>query len=472
MLPVLLLAHPGVLIVDAPDGDAAALGGRDDFQILLEDELVQGRLGGPVGALDVQFGDTDDPAGVLQVRQAGYNLVLQVGRGHIQVHLGTDAGHLRVSFHVVAVGFPLGVDRLEVVVVQIQDGGLTLAGQRIGGIGERLVHPVLGTLEILPPDEDFAGGVPRRAEFDGPVRERLVHDVPTVRIEMLDHLVHPVPIDEADGVVHQFPLQARAGREGGGGAAARYGRRRRGRSKLDIVQEIGHRFHTPVEGEGELGSRFNRVIHALVCPVGTHLRELVVCGTPVLGFPVTTDIDLEISGLARLGIPGNPISRSGRDGEGFGQHLDAPGILRITRRIVHFQRQRAAMRCFVRHTHIIRAVYRGNIRRVERARRKVLKVDNLGRRLLAATASFPEDADIVDDDVLRRGELETEFAQGFNRKGSGILVPIAGHARLRLLTVAGDGFDGSFFRQGLGPERDVIRFSGLDGRVNRQGGAV
>ena len=68
------------------------------------------------------------------------------------------------------------------------------------------------------------------------------------------------------------------------------------------------------------------------------------------------------------------------------------------------------MRCFVRHTHIIRTVYRGNIRRVERARREVLKVDDLGRRLLTATASFPEDADIVDDDVLRGREPEGEFA--------------------------------------------------------------
>ena len=224
---------------------------RDDLQVLLEDELVQGRLGGPVGALDVQFGDADNPAGGLQVPEAGDNLVLQVGGRHVQVHLRTDARHLRIALHIVTVGLPLGVDRLEVVIVQVQDCGLAVAGQGVGRIGERLVHPVLGALEIPAPDEDIvAGGVPRRAELDGPVGERLVHDVPTVHIKMFYHRVHPVTVHIADDVVHKLAIQAEARVESGRHVAGSRSRLRRGRD-LDIVKVIRHRLHAPVKGERE-----------------------------------------------------------------------------------------------------------------------------------------------------------------------------------------------------------------------------
>ena len=102
---------------------------------------------------------------------------------------------------------------------------------------------------------------------------------------------------------------------------------------------------------------------------------------------------------------------------------------------------------------------------------EALEIDYFGRRLLTA-AAFPEDADIVDDDVLRRGDPEGEIARGFQREGNAVLVPLAADVRLRRLAVPGSDTEGAVLRERLGPEREGVRLSRLEGRIDRQGGAV
>ena len=126
---------------------------------------------------------------------------------------------------------------------------------------------------------------------------------------------------------------------------------------------------------------------------------------------------------------------------------------------------------FIRHAHIIRAVDRGNVRRIQRAYGKAFEIDHLGGRLLAASA-FPENADIVDDHVLRRGDPEGEIAQGFQREGYAVLVPFASDARPQRLAVAGGDLEGALLREGLGPERKGVRLFRLEGGIDRQGGSV
>ena len=67
-----------------------------------------------------------------------------------------------------------------------------------------------------------------------------------------------------------------------------------------------------------------------------------------------------------------------------------------------------------------------------------------------------------------RGDPEGEVAQGFQRKGNAILVPLALDARLQRLAVTGSDVERTLLGEGLGPEREYIRLPGLDSRIDRQ----
>ena len=133
---------------------------------------------------------------------------------------------------------------------------------------------------------------------------------------------------------------------------------------------------------------------------------------------------------------------------------------------------------FVRDGHMVRAVHlheqAGGGELAGAARREALEIDALGSRLLAAPAAFPfpEDADVVNDDVLRGSDPEGEVAQGFQRKGNAILVPLALDARLQRLAVTGSDVERTLLGEGLGPEREYIRLPGLEGHIDRQHSAV
>ena len=301
---------------------------------------------------------------------------------------------------------------------------------------------------------------------------------------MLHHLVHPIAVDESDGVVHQFAGQIGAGLEGGS-AAGRCGSGAGCREYLDVIDIIRGGRRAAVEGDGKSRARFHRVIQALVCPVRPHRRILAPFGTLVFGIAVSPDVNLQVRGLVRTGVPGDAVGLSGLDREGFRNHLHVPAVRAVSVRVVHLQGQGAAVGRFVRDAHIVRTVHlhekagRGELART--AGREVFKVDATvnGVRVhvivaggLAGTPVFPKNTDIVDDDILGDGKPVGEVADGFRGKGDGILAPVRRNACFGFLAITGDNLHGAFPGQGLGPERNVIGLARLDGGIDLQGGAV